>query len=719
MKQLSTKRNVALGNAAGKTVGFQNVENSLQFEWGGSLSVIISNFTVLKKISLLSLITLLFFMHSEKVFGQGHWNGNNNTVDDIDRPGNVAIGLPGGTAPLRPLHLNGFFLFENPTNFAIETGFGNLFMHNGGNTMNTFTGFNAASGSTGQRLTHSGYRAGFGDRGQWNTFTGYESGLGNSLGSYNSFFGAWAGLNNSDGELNTFIGAEAGRDNENGFSNTYIGFRAGLSSSDSYENIALGNSALQNNTTGIRNIAIGYNSFLSPTSESNNISIGYRTGESLNLSENMTLVGNEILMNGFNATNNTIMGYRAAANGISVHENVILGNTAVENCPNLEHSVIIGTEIARNANNTGQSTIIGSRAGLNWDSGSNNIVMGFESARDLTTGNSNVIIGQEGGLNITNDFGSVMLGNNTEKFGSNAVGHITLVGTEARVNATGSTIDNSSAIGYNSEVCDDHTMVLGDHSSATQTTVVIGDCQRQMGGAPFFLEVNGRTANGPGGPWDGLSDRRAKKEIENFDLGLTTLKEIKPVTYKYDVTKVPHLKALEGETYVGIIAQEMLEIESLAEYTIGQPDKNGFHTYNSNALLYLQINSIKEQQNQIDSLSAVIAEVTITNEEEDSYSVDSYSNPDDGRKQLTGELEQNKPNPFSEETIVSYRIEGQYKNGNITILDFEGRHVHDFRVNEQVGEIRFNGSGYKPGIYFYGLFVDGEMLDIRKMIIAR
>lgn len=52
-------------------------------------------------------------------------------------------------------------------------------------------------------------------------------------------------------------------------------------------------------------------------------------------------------------------------------------------------------------------------------------------------------------------------------------------------------------------------------------------------------------------------------------------------------------------------------------------------------------------------------------------------------------------------------------------MDFEGKQIKDYRLIEPMGEIRFNGSGYPSGIYFYGLFVDNELLDIKKMIIAK
>ena len=55
------------------------------------------------------------------------------------------------------------------------------------------------------------------------------------------------------------------------------------------------------------------------------------------------------------------------------------------------------------------------------------------------------------------------------------------------------------------------------------------------------------------------------------------------------------------KTYHGIIAQEMQEI---APYMVGEFEMNGttYFNYNGNALIYMLVNAIQEQQQQIDQL---------------------------------------------------------------------------------------------------------------------
>lgn len=115
-----------------------------------------------------------------------------------------------------------------------------------------------------------------------------------------------------------------------------------------------------------------------------------------------------------------------------------------------------------------------------------------------------------------------------------------------------------------------------------------------------LLHVAGDAAKPGGGTWSSASDRRLKKGIRPFSDGLTVLKKINPVWFQYN-----GLAGLadDGKNYVGIIAQEM---QAIAPYTIGTFTDPGSPTeylnYDSNAVIYILINSVKEQQIEIEAL---------------------------------------------------------------------------------------------------------------------
>jgi hypothetical protein len=103
-----------------------------------------------------------------------------------------------------------------------------------------------------------------------------------------------------------------------------------------------------------------------------------------------------------------------------------------------------------------------------------------------------------------------------------------------------------------------------------------------------------------GGTWSSPSDRRLKKDIAAFTDGLNVLTKIMPVSYRYNGSaSLPD----DGKQYVGIIAQEMQEV---APYTIDTFHDDATNTdylnYNPNAVMYILINAVKEQQVTIDAL---------------------------------------------------------------------------------------------------------------------
>jgi len=105
-------------------------------------------------------------------------------------------------------------------------------------------------------------------------------------------------------------------------------------------------------------------------------------------------------------------------------------------------------------------------------------------------------------------------------------------------------------------------------------------------------EANGITIDGnavkPGGcDWSMPSDARLKKNITPYNLGLDKLAQIRPVSYNY--TQESGYDS--GQTHIGIIAQELLEI---APEMVSINEETGYYQVNFSAATYMMINAIKE-----------------------------------------------------------------------------------------------------------------------------
>jgi len=86
------------------------------------------------------------------------------------------------------------------------------------------------------------------------------------------------------------------------------------------------------------------------------------------------------------------------------------------------------------------------------------------------------------------------------------------------------------------------------------------------------------------------------------------------------------------------------------------------------------------------------------------------------------ELQQNKPNPADERTIISVIVNDliSYQEARITITDLNGRHVKDIPISliKGINEITYDHGYNRTGTYIYTLVIDGKPLQSRRMIFA-
>jgi len=87
----------------------------------------------------------------------------------------------------------------------------------------------------------------------------------------------------------------------------------------------------------------------------------------------------------------------------------------------------------------------------------------------------------------------------------------------------------------------------------------------------------------------------------------------------------------------------------------------------------------------------------------------------------TYKLNQNYPNPFNSSTIISYSL-NKYSNTKITVFDLLGKEIATL-VNEKQNagkyEVIFDGSKLSTGVYYYTLFIDGNKIDTKRLVLIK
>jgi hypothetical protein len=111
------------------------------------------------------------------------------------------------------------------------------------------------------------------------------------------------------------------------------------------------------------------------------------------------------------------------------------------------------------------------------------------------------------------------------------------------------------------------------------------------------LSVNGDAAKAGGGTWAVYSDSRLKKNVTPYVDGLSSLLKINPVRFNYnEVTGYDTQK-----TYIGVIAQELQQVSPymVSPLSIKANDGSKYLQVDNSAMIYMLINSVKEQQTQM------------------------------------------------------------------------------------------------------------------------
>lgn len=73
---------------------------------------------------------------------------------------------------------------------------------------------------------------------------------------------------------------------------------------------------------------------------------------------------------------------------------------------------------------------------------------------------------------------------------------------------------------------------------------------------------------------------------------------------------------------------------------------------------------------------------------------------------------QNAPNPFNDYTIVKYDLKGN--EGEIIVFNIIGQPVANHQLRATSGQVEI-GADLESGVYFYSLFVDGQVIATKRL----
>ncbi len=216
------------------------------------------------------------------------------------------------------------------------------------------------------------------------------------------------------------------------------------------------------------------------------------------------------------------------------------------------------------------------------------------------------------------------------------------------------------------------------------------------------------------GAFSAPSDKKLKVNIKDDKGLLEKLLKLNPVNYNYAANDKINLP---GGLQHGFLAQDIEEFFPELVIPARKPitDKEGkfieyydYKTVNYLGIISLLTSGIKELDNKVKSLEAVVSKNM------NNGSLDLIKNSTINTTEFI--LEQNIPNPFDNQTTISYGLPSG-TNASLTIFDLTGKLIKDYALSNQKGEIVIQASDIGKGMFIYSLVINNQEMITKKMIV--
>ena len=396
--------------------------------------------------------------------------------------------------------------------------------------------------------------------------------------AHNTAVGNGALASASGGDDCTAIGHNAYQNGTSGEDNTVVGSHAMDAVVTGHRNCGFGHASLSNLTSGYDNSCYGrlsgfemlggyYNTYMgshagqATIGANNNTFLGFKAGLDITTGNQNVAVGSYAFNKQTETSSNTAVGTysQAYSSGVGAGNNTSLGHEALRGASNASpltggRNVAIGRGTMEDCRSGYRNTAVGWESLRNINSGYENVCLGYEAGRTISTGNENILIGASAAPSSTSVSREMFIGNGTSGNGANT----------------------------------------------------------------FYVHSTSGAYNGTNNSsWNQTSDQRIKKNIINYDVGLSVINQLQVRNFEYktaDEIKSANpeltdaLQSMENVLDIsgvqkGLIAQEA---EAVSSDFVTTPS-TGVKALIPDEIFWHMLNSIKELSAKNDALEARIA----------------------------------------------------------------------------------------------------------------
>ncbi|MEM6686978.1 MAG: tail fiber domain-containing protein [Bacteroidota bacterium] len=224
------------------------------------------------------------------------------------------------------------------------------------------------------------------------------------------------------------------------------------------------------------------------------------------------------------------------------------------------------------------------------------------------------------------------------------------------------------------------------------------------------------------------SDERLKQDIKPEENALNKLSQLEAVTYTF---KENDNLNLSSELQHGFLAQNLEEVFPELVTTINKPifdEKDStkeIGTYEYKAVNYTGLISVltsslkelkEESSTRITQLEEESAQLTDKITKLEAQIAALKGNEETPNDDIGFSMEQNRPNPFTNQTVINYTLPSNTK-ATISVVDLSGKFVKEYNISNVKGQLTINSSEIGKGIFVYALISNDEVIMTKKMIV--
>ena len=210
------------------------------------------------------------------------------------------------------------------------------------------------------------------------------------------------------------------------------------------------------------------------------------------------------------------------------------------------------------------------------------------------------------------------------------------------------------------------------------------------------------------------SDRRLKENIRSVPNFLDKVMQLQARRYQYK-------ESIDESGSIGFIAQEVNPI--FPEF-VHYSETDDLYGINYAGFSVVAIKAIQELKGELDERTKQVSDleqrlarleqmVATGNGNQNYLSLDGETDAE-----ATATLLQNTPNPFTTVTSIDYRIPKNARAAELRITDITGKILRSQDIDQR-GDVQtiLDAAALSPGTYIYSLWVDGELIGSKKMVV--